>query len=324
MDIVGTDIAKGTFDIALPLGAQKYRTRSNIPNTQAGAEEYVAWLQKHAPNAAVAMEATGSYHEALADRLVAEGFTVYVINPAQIKAYRESELGRTKSDRTDAKLIARFCISQQATSHKLHPYIPLPPAQRTLKALVLRLEDVKGMRQMEANRRETANPAVQESIATVLTTCDAEIKELEKAIRRHIDDNPDLRSHRKLLDTIPGIADTTIAWLLAYVGDTRQFSDVRELVAYVGVDPRICESGEWKGQTRMSKCGPSMLRAKLYMPAITAKTHNPIVRAFCERLAAKGKPGKVIIVAAMRKLLHIAWGVLRNNRPFEPSFAVAG
>lgn len=324
MDVVGSDISKRTFDVALSLGGVKYRTRASIANTAAGHAEFVAWLKKHAPTAAVGMEATGNYHEALADRLVAEGVTVYVINPSQIAAYAKSELGRTKTDRMDAKLIARFCKAQAATGGKLHPYVPLPPAQRKLKALVLRLEEVKGMQQMESNRGQTASAAVQASIDTLLATLQTEITRLEKEIRRHIDDHPDLRGGRELLDSIPGISDTTIAWLLAYLGDTRQFSDVRELVAFVGLDPRIRESGTWKGQIRISKCGHALLRAKLYMPAIVAKAHNSIIRAFCQRLAAKGKPGKVIIVAAMRKLLHIAWGVLRSNRPFDPQIAVAG
>ena len=323
MDAVGCDISKRTFDVALPLGAEKYRTRAGIANAAAGHAEFVAWLRKHAPTAAVGMEATGNYHEALADRLVAEGFTVYVINPSQIAAYGRSELSRTKTDRMDAKLIARFCKAQAATGGKLHPYVPLPPSQRKLKALVLRLEEVKGMQQMESNRGHTASAAVQTSIDTLLATLQAEITRLEKQIRQHLDDHPDLRGGRELLDSIPGISDTTIAWLLAYLGDTRQFSDVRELVAFVGLDPRIRQSGTWKGQTRISKCGHAVLRAKLYMPAIVAKAHNPVVRAFCQRLAAKGKPGKVIIVAAMRKLLHIVWGVWRSNQPFDPRLDVA-
>jgi transposase len=324
MNMVGVDISKATFDAALPLGADKYRTRGKISNTLAGHDEFVDWLGTYAPHAAVGMEATGAYHEALADRLVAEGVVVYVINPAQIAAFAKSELGRTKSDRVDAKRIARFCLAQQASGSKLHRYVPLPPAQRTLKALVLRLEDLKSLRQMERNRRETARPAVHPSIDAVIAACDTQITTLEKAIRQHIDDHPDLRGGRDLLNSIPGISDTTSAWLIAYLGDMRQFQDVREVVAFVGIDPRIRESGTWKGHTRISKCGHASLRAKLYLPAVVARTHNPIIKTFCARLAARGKPGLVITVAAMRKLIHIAWGVLRSGRPFDPSLALAG
>ncbi len=320
---VGVDIAKATFDAALPLESGKYRTRSKFSNVPAGHEEFVLWLKQHAPDAAVGMEATGVYHEALAERLVGHGVTVHVINPAQIAAYGKSELLRTKTDRTDAKLIARFCLAQQASRKPLRPWEPLPVAQRRLKALVGRLEDLKNMRQMERNRRGTADTAVHPSLDKVIATFDHQIAEIEKAIKQHIDDDPDLRGDHELITSITALSDASSAHLLANVGNTRQFFKVGEMVATVGIDPRIRESGKWKGQTRISKTGSPQLRAKLYMPALVAMKHNPIVREFCERLRKSGKPAKVIIVAAMRKLLHIVWGVLRSRKPFDPNFLVA-
>lgn len=323
MQFVGIDVAKRLFDIALPLGNGKYRTRAKIGNDAAGHAQLLKWLKDHAPDAAVDMEATGVYHEALAQALVDAGVTVFVFNPAQIAAFAKSELARTKTDRYDAKLIARFCLAQQATGRELRPWAPTPPAQRRLRALVHRLDDLKAMRQMEHNRRDVADEAVHVSIDRVIKHFDKQIAATERAIRRHIDDNDDLRGQQDLLNSIPGIADTTSAWLLACLGDTRQFSDVRQLVAFAGLNPRVRESGTWKGCTRISKTGDPNLRAHLYMPAVVAKQHNPVIHAFCQRLSDRGKKPIVTVVAAMRKLLHIVWGVLRSGRPFDPNHGLA-
>jgi transposase len=108
------------------------------------------------------------------------------------------------------------------------------------------------------------------------------------------------------------------------VGDTRQFTDVRQLVAFVGLNPRLRESGTWKGHTRISKTGSPQLRAKLYFPAVVASQHNPVIRAFYDGLIRRGKPPMVAVVAAMRKLLHMVWGVLRSGTPFDPKITLAG
>ena len=320
---VGIDVAKASFDVALALGGNKYRTRAKIPNTAAGFAQLGAWLSKHAPTAAVGMEATGTYHEALAEWLVTQGVTVYVINPAQVHAFAQSELARTKTDRADAKLIARFLLAQDAKQKPLPAWQPLSPAQKRLRALVRRRDDLKTMQTMETNRLEVADSAVRESIAQVLTTLQDQIKETERAITQHIDDDPDLRGRRDLLTSIPGIAETTSAWLLASLGDLRQYTDVRQIVAHAGLDPAARESGTLKGVRRISRVGDATLRAKLYMPAVCAQQHNPVLRAFAERLAERGKPAKVILCALMRKLLHLAWGVLRSGKPFDPAFALA-
>lgn len=321
--VVGIDVAKHTLDIALPLGEGKYRTKAKLATTPEGIAQLLAWMDTHAPAAAVCMEATGIYHEAIAEALLRHGHAVYVVNPARIKAYADSELSRIKTDRTDAKVIARFFLAQQVAHKPLLPWQPLSASQKTLRALVRRLEDLKTMAQMELNRRDVADPAVHASIDQVTATLEGQIRDTEQAIRRHIDDDPDLRDRRALLTSIPGIADTTSAWLLAMLGDMRQYSDVRQVVAHVGLNPQVRESGRWKGHTRISKIGDATLRAKLTMPAISARRHNPILRAFADQLAARHKPNKVILCALMRKLLHLAWGVLKSGKPFDPSFRLA-
>lgn len=323
MQVIGIDVAKATFDIALPLGQDKYRTRAKVGNDPAGWEQLLAWRRKHAPEAAVGMEATGIYHEALAERLVAAGVRVYVVNPAQIKAYGQSELLRTKTDRTDAKLIARFFQSRLLEPERLRPYVPPTPAERTLRALVRRLDDLKQMRQMELNRLESASAVVAPGIGEVVAALERQIAQVEQAIAEHIDSDPGLRGRRDLLNTIPGLANTTSAVLLACLGDLGQYRDVGQIVAQAGLNPARRQSGQYEGKARISRIGDAFLRAKLYMPALVARRHNPVLAAFAQRLAERGKPPKLILCALMRKLLHLVWGVLKSGKPFDPNRALA-
>jgi transposase len=318
--IVGADIAKATFDIAVPLDKPgKYRTRAKLINGAAGFNEFKVWLDSHAPAAAVCMEATGIYHEALATFLHEQGVTVYVVNPAQVAYFAKSELLRTKTDRSDAKLIARFAASQAS----LRPWQPPTAAQRQLRALVYRLEDLEGMKRMEQNRLDVADATVVTSINEHLTELEARIVKLRKAIKNHIDSDPTLRGDRDLLQSIPGIGEKASSILLACVGDLRKFDDPGQLDAFVGLNATIRESGTYKGSRAISKLGSSIVRAKIYMCALSAMTHNPLIRTFVQRLRDRGKPHMVAIVAAMRKLLHFAWAIVRSGNPFDPDFLVA-
>lgn len=249
------------------------------------------------------------------------GITVFVANPARVKSFGKSEGLRTKTDRTDAKLIARFFAAQ--TAEKLHPYVPPTAAEAKLKALVRRREDLKEMLQMENNRLEVANEAVQRGIHAVVEMLEDQIKQVEKAIGDHINDDPDLRRRHQLLTTIPGIADTSSAQLMACLGDLSQYTDVRQVVAHAGLNPAQRQSGKYEGWAHISRVGDADLRSKLYMPALVGRTHNPVLKAFSRRLAEHAKPYKVVMCALMRKLLHIIWGVLRSGKPFSADLALA-
>lgn len=314
--LVGIDIAKATLDLACQTAPDKYRTRSKLPNSPAGFPQLLTWLTTHAQaDAWVVMEATNVYHEAVATFLHAHGYRVCVANPKQVAAYGESELSRTKTDKTDAKLIVRFGLSHQP---RLRTWQPPTPAERTLIALTRRLDDLKSLRQMERNRLDTADPAVHTSLHAVLAMLDEQIKATEASLSQYIDNDPDLRKRRDLLVSIKGISDLTASRLMAELGDIHRFGDVRAVVAFVGLNPALRQSGAWRGHVRISKIGSTVLRAALYMPAVVAMQYNPAIRAMAERLRARGKPGKVIVVAAMRKLLHIAYGVLKSGRAFDP------
>ncbi|MCA1850622.1 MAG: transposase [Acidobacteria bacterium] len=315
---LGIDISKSKFDACLVRDGGKLRHRV-FPNSTAGFSQLSAWLTKHRVERVHAcMEATGSYGEALATHLHDAGHAVSVVNPAQIKAYAQSRLSRAKTDKADATLIAQFCHERRPPAWQ-----PVPAEVRDLHAAVSRLESLVEMQQMEDNRLEVAGTeAVKESLAEHLTFLDGEITRTQELIRGHIDNHPGLREQRDLLATIPGVGDTTAAKLLGEILDVKLYKGARQLAAFAGLAPRLHESGSSvRRKARLSKAGAPRLRKALYFPAIVAMRHNPHVRAMSERLKERGKCPMQIIGAAMRKLIHIAYGVLKNRRPFDPEMA---
>ena len=148
-----------------------------------------------------------------------------------------------------------------------------------------------------------------------------QIKALEAQIEELIDNHPDLKRQRELLVSIKGISDTTAAKFLAEVPDIRQFDTAAQLAAYAGVTPRQKRSGtSVRGKGHLSKMGNSRLRTAFYMPAISAMKWNPIIIPLVQRLQKRGKLPKVIIGAVMRKLIHLAFGVLKSGKPFDPNY----
>jgi transposase len=176
---------------------------------------------------------------------------------------------------------------------------------------------------MERNRLESADANVQDSIHTVLRHIEEEIRRTLKAIEDHIDSDPDLRQRKELLTSIKGFGDQTAALLLGELGDPLAFRSAKAVAAFAGLTPRPDQSGEHQGPTPISRIGSGFLRSRLYMPAIVAMQHNPAIKALANRLRSRGKSGKQIVCAAMRKLLHIAYGVLKSGQPFDPELALA-
>jgi len=312
---LGIDIAKARFQVALGTADGKLRHKS-CPNTAAGFLELGAWLTKHGvAQVHACLEATGTFGEALATWLYDAGHAVSVVNPAVIHAYARVQLLRTKTDGLDAALIADYTATQ-------HPALWAPPAPeiRQLQALVRRLDALYAMRTQEANRL-AAGVSVAEvhaSIEAVLDRLDDQIADVRRLIRAHIDRHPPLRHQRELLTTIPGIGDATAAVLMAELF-AKPYTSARQAAAFAGLAPRIRESGTFRGRAPLSKVGTSRLRKALYFPALTALRHNPTIRAVRQRLQARGKPPMVIVGAAMRKLIHLAYGVLKSGRAYDPT-----
>ena len=311
--ILGIDVAKAKLDIALRLPDSKLRHKV-VENTPAGFADLSAWLQKHSVTELHAcMEATGIYWEAVAEYLTQAGFTVSVVNPAQVKAFGSARLQRTKTDKADARLIADFCAVQSP-----EPWQVPTPALRELRALVARRAALDAMRTQEKNRLGVARETVRVGIEQHLDYLEQAMAEVERAIREKIDRDPDLKQQRELLDSVPGLGEKTIAVLLAYYGGELRFTTAKEAAAFAGLDPRQHESGtSVRGKPRLSKVGHSALRRALYMPAMVTITKTAWGRAFRDRLKAAGKTPMVIIGAMMRKLVHVAYGVLKSKKPFD-------
>jgi transposase len=315
--VLGIDIAKAKFAAALLRPDGKIRHKS-CANTSTGFADLASWLQRQQVTRVHAtLEATGTYGDALALWLHDAGHVVSIVNPSVIHAYGRTQLTRSKTDRIDAALIARF-----TASHQPAPWTPPALEIRQLQALVRRLDALQGMRTQELNRLAAGVTVadVRASIEAVLANLDAQIAHVHQLIRAHLDRHPGLRVQRELLTTIPGIGEATAAVLIAELFDKR-YASARQAAAFAGLVPRLVESGTLRGRSRLSKIGPGRLRKALYMPAVAALRWNPTIRAVRARLHAAGKPPMVIIGAAMRKLIHLAYGVLKSGRAYEPTSA---
>lgn len=312
---LGIDISKSNFHAALLEGEKSHG--KSFPNNPKGFEQLDVWLKNRKIDVAYAcMESTGPYAEALATHIADRGHKVSIVNPARVKGFARGELLRTKTDAVDAALIARFCKAMQPD-----PWLPPAPEIRELQGLVRRLESLKQARQQECNRAEMPGVVapVAQSIAAHVAHLDQQIVALEKEIRSHIDRHPGLRQQRDLLITIPGIGEKTVATLLSELPDVEHFQSAKEVAAYAGLSVHHYESGtSIHRKSRLSKCGNPKLRNALFYPAMVAMRYNPIVLAFARHLAAAKKRKMVIVGAAMRKLLHIVFGVLKSGRPFNP------
>lgn len=314
--VLGVDVSKAKLDAALLGESGKYRSQV-VPNTPAGFEALRQWLQAQLPEGLasvhVCMEATGAYHEALALYLHDQGVRLSVVNPMRVKRFIELEGTRNKTDAGDAKSLARFCQMTQP-----EPWQAPAPGVRALQALVARLDALQEMHQSEANRLDVAHAAVQPSLREVLNTLDKAIADIKAQIRQTIDDDPDLRQRSELLQSIPGLGERTIPQLLAYIGDPQRFNNVKALVAYASLSPVIRQSGSSLDKRRGTHPqGHHQLKRALYFPAMVAGKYNPVVSAFWQRLKAQNKPGMVIVVACMHKLLAIVYGVLKSGKPFN-------
>jgi len=316
--ILGIDVSKSTLDVVLMTESGNFH--KTIRNTSQGYQQLEKWLVDHqAEEIHACLEATGQYGEAVAEYLYASGQQVSVVNPARIKHYGESKLHRNKTDKADAALIAEFCLKEKPALWQ-----PLSPEIKHLRALIRRLEDQKANLRQETNRLTSGEKDswVMEDLQNHVDYLQERIAATEKEIQDFINKTPSLKSQQKLLTTIPGIGDLTAFTLLAEIGDVSSFDNAPQLAAYAGLNPQgHCSGSSVHKKTRISKQGRSELRRCLYMPAVVAISYNPVVQDLSHRMAERGSIKMEIVVAAMRKLLHIAYGVLKNQLPFDPNYS---
>lgn len=317
MVTMGIDISKLKFDATLLLEGKKEKHKT-FSNDQKGFEEMASWLQSlGAKEVHACLEATGSYGEKLSFFLHHQGFNVSVVNPARIKAYARSEGVRAKTDKVDSGVIARFCKAQS-------PSLWTPPSleNQQLKDLYRCLQSLIEDRTRISNRTENLEKTrgSHDVWEKMITFIDKEIKEVEAQIKDLLKDNEELGKKANLLETIPGVSQKTAVAILAELPDVKTFKSAREAAAFSGLTPTVRQSGtSVRGKGSLSKAGNSQLRKALFMPTLVAQKHNPLVKEFCGRLADKGKAKMVVVAAGMRKLLHISFGVLKNEKPFACS-----
>ena len=319
MTAIGIDISKAKFDVAVERNGK--RLDKAFPNTQDGYQKLALWLDNKGlvkSDCHMCMEATSTYYEALAIWLHDNGWKVSVVNPLKIKGFAQSQLVRQKTDRADARLIARYCELNQPIV-----WSPPEPEVRELQRLLARREALIGMRVQETNRQYEAKGESKASIERVLAMLADELRQLEEKINRHIDQNPGLKKEKSLLESIPGVGETLSHYLMAWLR-VKQLENVRQAVAFIGLSPKANESGSsQKGRPVLSKLGHKRLRKMLYMPALSALRCNEGAKALHNRLKSRGKNGKLIVGAVMRKLVHWAWGVLKSGEPFDEKKALA-
>jgi len=327
MIIVGIDVSKKKLDVLwlIDPDTRKARTKSLI-NSPAGYQALIAWIQKTAKSkideVQFMMEATGIYHEALAYALYEAGAQVVVANPAKIKAHAGSLGSRNKTDRKDSFVIAHYGATMNPRLWK-----PEPPKIREIKALIARKQAVEKDLQREKNRLEKAeirqtSDVVHRSIKSMIKVLEKQQKALEAEIDQRIDNDPDLKEDRRLLESIPGIG-TVVSALMVAVIRSRDFTLARQCSAFLGLNPVFHESGTSVYKPpRLSKMGDSRIRAKLYMAAIVATQHNPDIKQQYARLLKNGKSKKSALGAAMRKLVQICFGVLKHQTEYQQQVAI--
>lgn len=315
---IGIDVSKAKLDVALLAPDQPLRTKS-VANQKSGFEALLRWIRSLAGETKqirFCLEASGGYEENVALFLHGRGFHVSVINPYRTSAYAQSQLQRSKTDRTDAALLARF------SKHEDPPaWQPPSDQERTLRQMTRGLQALKKERDRLNNQLgATGSEAVAASLQAVLDAVKEQIEELETQVEAHTQSCSKLARRRELLETIPGVGTLTAALVIAELGDPTRFRSARQAAAYAGLVPSHHQSGSSvRKRSRLSKVGSSRLRRALYFPAISALRHNAAIRAFGQRLSKRGKAKMVVVAAAMRKLLHICYGVLKSGQPFDPS-----
>jgi transposase len=318
MDVLGIDLAKLSFDATLltTSGVPHY---ASFPNSPEGFTQLHAWLVQHDVSTLHAcMEATNIYFEALASWLHAHDYTVSVVNPARIKGYAMATLQRNKTDKLDSALIAGFCAKHQPTAWQ-----PASEEQRRLRALVRHRDDLLQTQLQQQNRlRDTTDTLVRSSLTSLLNAIATELAAVERQLKEHLAAQSTMQANLVLLTSVVGIGVITASKLLAEVPDLEQYASAKAVAADTGLTPSHYESGtSVRRRPHMSKVGKAGVRAALYWPAITAMTRCPAMKAFAARLTARGKPKKVVIGAVMRKLVHICYGVLKHQTPYDPAAA---
>jgi transposase len=264
----------------------------------------------------IVFEATGGYERDLRDCLIESGLAYPVAHPNKVRSFAQAEGYLAKTDQVDAKVIARY----GALSEKVQAEAPLPSqAIQALREWLDRREQLIGERTREENRLQQTRPGpLKESIKRHIQWLNNELEKVEQGIKAQEKQDSELREHVKLLTSIPGVGVQMARTIMAYLPEWEACTE-KSVAALVGVAPFNRDSGKQRGKRKI-RAGRSCIRNVLYMAALTATRYNGVIKAFYKRLRDKGKPYKVAITAAMRKLLLIIQSVLKRKTPWVESY----
>ena len=320
---VGADISKKTIDLELFTEATSPRKRGKrlkISNDAEGFAQFDAWVQSlGGARLHLCLEATGTYSDAFALFLFEHSHQVSLINPARVTAFRKSEGITTKTDAHDAWLLARFCAQKRPSL-----WHPTPPQIQQLQILLSRRDDLDALVRQEHNRLENhrLDAQTRTEILAHLTFLQQQIEQVNARLTAHVQADEEMQQTCDRLDTIPGIASLTAMRLLSVYHDLQQFPSAKQVVAYAGVCSTEHTSGtSVRGARSISMQGNAQVRHWLYMCALSAMRWDPDMKHWSTELKARGKCSKVVIVAVMRKLLHLMHGVLKSKSPYDPARA---
>jgi transposase len=304
---VGIDVSKTALDVALRPGGEAWR----CPNDEAGIAEVVGRLQPLVPRLIV-LEATGGLERLVVAALALAELPLAVVNPRQVRDFAKATGQLAKTDALDAAVLAHF-------AEAIRPQMRvLPDAQsQALAALVERRRQLVGMLTAEKNRLGQALPPVRPKVAAHIAWLEQALKEWDAELDQTLHAMPLWRERDHLLRSVPGVGPTVALTVIAHLPELGQGS-VKHVATLVGLAPLNRDSGAWRG-TRAIWGGRRQVRAALYMAALVGVRHNPVLRAFYERLLARGKPKKVALTACMHKLLTILHAVLRDRMPWQPT-----
>lgn len=304
---VGIDVSKDTLDVAiLPTGRHFV-----VCNDEAGIDELLGGVEDPNEPVLVVLEASGGYERPLAAAIAAAGIAVAVVNPRQTRDFARATGKLAKTDRLDAKALARFAEAVRPEPRAL----PEEEAQE-FRAILARRRQLIQMMSAEKNRLgSTASKAVARRIQAHVRWLEKELSRTDRDLDEAIEGSPAFKENEALLRSVPGVGPVLCRTLLSELPELGSLAP-RELSALVGVAPLNRDSGTLRGK-RAVWGGRSRVREALYMGALVASRHNPHIKEFYERLVAAGKPKKVALVACMRKLLVILNALLRDRTPWR-------
>lgn len=326
MIVIGVDVSKDWLDVAIQGKGRKSYYERRVDNDAAGFARLLSWAQQRTgasyDELVVVMEATGVYHEAAALALHEAGCRVIVANPKRVRDYALGLGLLSKTDRVDARTLVRY---GQEQASELVAWDPPAPQVRALRALYARLNAVEEDLRRELNRKEQADLSgqplpVRQSMQQSIEHLRADAERLKRAIEDHFDQHPGLKSQRELLQSIPGVGPVSADRMLCLFLP-RKFHSARQAAAFAGLVPYLYESGRSVRKRNRFKTGDPSLKAVVYMASIAASQHNRELRQHYQALLKAGKSKMCALGALMRRIVHIAFGVLKNQLPYNPHLA---